>query len=587
MATVAQLKQGALFADRFRVERCVGRGGMGAVYEVVDMTNGERVALKVLAPQLVSDEKHRARFERESTIGNAIHSPHVVRVLEAGIDDDSETPWLTMELLRGEPLKNFVKAHRRLDFGRAAEVLGQVGQALGAAHAAGVIHRDLKPDNVFIIRDESAGIRVKILDFGIAKLAADAGTRTTNVLGSPLWMPPEEAQKAPLSPASDIWSFGLLTFYVLTGHKLWRAGDDEDGNLAQALYEVLIEPIPNPVFRAAKWGVILPEGFGDWFGRTVVREPRARFQTAEEATSSLLAMLALPLPEGTIPIPPESLPSASSGMSGSYPSASQSYSFPPGSGNFPPGTGGFPLSASSSFSSASTSLPAPTAAPKSSTVSWGVGVAGIGVAAVLLAIAGTMISRALADPEQAASTVATPASVPPPPPTVTAEPTASAPVVDAGDAVLAKVDACFAKDDMACARSALEETVFAKSATTHQAQLLYDLCEIQKDASCQKEIAKLYPSLDKSPKRVRTVVDPNARDPNESVFREAMKYSYDDPPRAKELLYPRVQSKKANTQEVALLATICAATHDAACRALIDKNYPGQNVGVIPQPPKK
>ncbi len=580
MATVAQLKQGALFADRFRVERCVGRGGMGAVYEVVDMTNGERVALKVLAPQLVSDEKHRARFERESTIGNAIHSPHVVRVLEAGIDDDSETPWLTMELLRGEPLKNFVKAHRRLDFARAAEVLGQVGQALGAAHAAGVIHRDLKPDNVFIIRDESAGIRVKILDFGIAKLAADAGTRTTNVLGSPLWMPPEEAQKAPLSPASDIWSFGLLTFYVLTGHKLWRAGDDEDGNLAQALYEVLIEPIPNPVFRAAKWGVILPEGFGDWFGRTVVREPRARFQTAEEATSSLLAMLALPLPEGTIPIPPESLPSASSGMSGSYPSASQSYSFPPGSGNFPPGTGGFPLSASSSFSSASTSLPAPAAPAKPNTTSWYVGAAAIGIAMVLLIVAGTMVSRALQDPSPAASAASpTPSAVvPPPPPTeLTPPPTASA-VVDAGDPVLAAVEKCFSKDDMGCARSALEATVFAKTATTYQAQLLYDLCEMQKDAVCQKEIAKLYPTLDKSPKRVRTVVDPNARDPNESVFREAMKYSYDDPPRAKALLIPRVQSRKANQNEVALLATICGATHDAECRQLIDEKYPGNNV---------
>ena len=159
----------------------------------------------------------------------------------------------------------------------------------------------------------------------------------------------------------------------------------------------------------------------------------------------------------------------------------------------------------------------------------------------------------------------------------------SAPVIDAGDPVLAAVEKCLDKDDMACARSALEATVFAKTATTYQAQLLYDLCEIQKDDACKTEIAKLYPKLDKSPKRVRTVRDPSVVDIDKSVFSEAAKYSFEDPPRAIAILMPRVQARKASTQEVALLSTICAARKDEGCRAIIEQKYPGQNFSTVPK----
>ncbi|CAN5612557.1 hypothetical protein BH09MYX1_BH09MYX1_61870 [soil metagenome] len=523
---------------------------MGAVYEVVENETDERFALKVLAPQLVSDEKHRARFARETTIANAIHSPHVVKVIEAGIDDASETPWLTMELLRGESLMVFIRTHGRLDALHALPILGQIGEAIGAAHRAGVIHRDLKPDNVFVVRDPSAVLEVKVLDFGIAKLASDAGTRTTGAMGSPLWMAPEEAQKAPISAAADVWGFGLLAFFVLTGRQLWRASD-EGANVAQALKEVLLEPIPDPVTRAAEWGVTLPRGFGEWFAGCLTRDPSLRFQNADDAWEGLRRILE----RGSIPEPPPSLDPRSGPVTGSHPS-------------FVP-----PVPAPSRRSAAPTS---------GATASWAIGVAGIALATVFLLFAARMIGREM----RAADAPVVPSQngtemLPSSPTTPIVDFPMTLPLapvsIDAGDPVVAAVEACFAKDDRACARTALEQSVFAKTATTYHAQLLYDLCDDQHDAQCDEAVARLYPDVNRAAKRARTLSTPGPAASavvDHSVFTEALPLSVSDPPAARKLLEPRVYAGKATQEEVALLGTICKVSKDADCTRKIAKHYP-------------
>lgn len=528
LVSVAQLRQGALFAGRFRIQRVIGRGGMGAVYEVVDEPTGERQALKVLAPQLVSDPKHRARFAKEATISAEIQSSHIVRVLDAGVDDQTDTPWLSMELLRGDSLAAFVRAHGRLDDDRAADVLGQVAEALGAAHAAGVIHRDVKPDNIFVVRTPHGALDVKVLDFGIAKLASESVGRTTGALGSPLWMAPEEARKEALTPAVDVWAFGLLAFYVLTGRELWRSAE-RDSTIAQALNEVLLEPIPNPILRAQ--GVALPRGFEAWFGACVVRDASLRFQTVRDAWAQLEPILVVPTLPGFIPPPSEVAP------------------------------------------------PAPRNDPAKR---WLVVAGSVSFAIMIFAVAVTSLRRA---GEHAVETdsgpLLAPSSTPAPEESVLFGPSsvASAPPVDAGDLVLAEVKACLRTNDLECAHSVLEPVVSGPNPEAYQVQLLYDLCELQVDRDCMARLAKQHPKVDKRAQRERTLsvpglgsAAPAASGPD--VGAQARDLMKTDRPAARTLLETRVFSLKASRGEANLLWIICHDEKDRTCCATIDTLYP-------------
>jgi serine/threonine protein kinase len=528
---VAQLKTGALFAGRFRIERVVGRGGMGTVYEVLEESTGERHALKVLAPHLVSDPKHRARFAKEAMISSEIQSAHIVPVVDAGIDEKSDTPWLMMELLRGESLVAFVRAHGKLDAPRAADVLGQVAEALGAAHAAGVIHRDLKPDNVFVVRGPDGSLDVRVLDFGIAKLASETVGRTTGAMGSPLWMAPEEAKKDVLTPAVDVWSFGLLAFYVLTGSELWRSA--KDSNIAQALNEVLLEPIPNPILRAHAVGVTLPRGFHEWFDGCVVRDVAQRFANVADAWAPLGSMLRAPPRLSPAPPVPEYVP------------------------------------------------PPPPPPMDAATRRWLAIAGGVALSVLVLVLA---LATLGGPTERAAAASSAPSSVPASEDSVLfAAPDASP--APAADAVLSTVQACLARDDLACAHAALEAAVSAKDASAFHVQLLYDLCDLEADRECTARVAKLHPSVDRRPRRVRTLALPvkvvRAPPPVASGGNRASEVEeasdlirWGQTGRARRLLEPVVFGKYASPKEVDLLWDICKKQDDKDCQKQIAANYP-------------
>jgi alpha-tubulin suppressor-like RCC1 family protein/serine/threonine protein kinase len=306
MSLALPLKPGTMVASDFRVERDLARGGMGTLYVVTQLSTGHERVLKVMHSRLVADPRNRERFLQEARASARIESDHVAQVIAAGFDDHG-IPWIVMELLRGEDLSATLARRNGLTPGEALEVFRQLGHALGAAHTAGLVHRDLKPENIFLAHPRREGVpfTVKLLDFGIAKLLEDSGNaRNTGALGTPLWMAPEQAERSPLSPASDVWAMGLVAFTVLTGKSYWYAGNDPDVPIERVLREVFVDAIEPASARAAALGVGVPAGFDPWFARCVVRDPSQRFRSATEAVAALVPVLLGPGPTSEVPLTP-------------------------------------------------------------------------------------------------------------------------------------------------------------------------------------------------------------------------------------------------------------------------------------------
>ena len=294
---LASLQPGAIFAGDFRVVRPLSEGGMGAVYVVEQLSTGRQRALKLMLPQLVADPKLRARFEQEARIGSRIESEHVIEVVGAGVDATTGAPWLAMELLRGEDLASLVR--RSGPFPRAAmlEILGQLCHALGAAHNAGIVHRDLKPENVFVAQSKQMGVlhTVKVLDFGIAKVVAEAKTTATDAVGSPMWMAPEQtARMGVIGPQTDVWAIGLIVFHLLTARYFWRSAEDEGATVAHLLREIVMDPMALASQRAREVGMeaAMSPSFDAWFARSTDRDPLRRFPHASAQFEALGACLA-------------------------------------------------------------------------------------------------------------------------------------------------------------------------------------------------------------------------------------------------------------------------------------------------------
>jgi eukaryotic-like serine/threonine-protein kinase len=204
---------------RFRLVRVLGEGGMGVVWEVIEDSTGKRRAAKFLRDEERSDMMVR-RLRKEAQAVSAIRHPNVVGVVELAVDDDG-TPVIVMELLDGETLGARLEREGCLSVGQTAAILRPVVSALRAAHESAVIHRDLKPDNIFLKVDESGAVDVRVLDFGIAKHAnvpQDSLSITGTLLGTPLYMSPEQAAgERDLDARTDVWSIAIILYECLTG----------------------------------------------------------------------------------------------------------------------------------------------------------------------------------------------------------------------------------------------------------------------------------------------------------------------------------------------------------------------------------
>ena len=281
MSSAEGLAAGSVFADRYTVVRRLGSGGMGAVYEVMHHETRRKRALKVLLPILVSDPDARQRFAQEATITAELESEHLVETFDAGIDRVSGCPFLVMELLRGESLGSFLASGRRLSPPQVLDILQQVARTLDRTHAAGIIHRDIKPDNLFLTNREDGTLRVKVLDFGIAKLTQLASkSRNTVNIGTPLYMAPEQLEGARLDHACDLFSLAHVAFELLTAESYWEPELRRVQNTL-ALLKVMEGPLPEPPsVRAARLGAQCAPAFDAWFLRATARQPATRYPSA-------------------------------------------------------------------------------------------------------------------------------------------------------------------------------------------------------------------------------------------------------------------------------------------------------------------
>jgi serine/threonine protein kinase/hemoglobin-like flavoprotein/class 3 adenylate cyclase len=290
MGLASNIGLDSVVGDDFKILRRIGEGGMGTVFAARQLTTGHERAIKVMHSPFALDLRARERFEQEARIGSRIASDHVVQVVAAGIDEDTRTPWLAMELLAGQDLERHIQTHGALPLSDATLVIGQVIHALGAAHDVDVVHRDIKPENIFLSTSRVVGVpfMVKILDFGVAKLRSSVRSATVAV-GTPGYMAPEQSQASEdIGPAADLWSLGLVVFRMLTGSFFWRAAADNAG-MPPLWREMLIDPIPRASERAAEIGCeeLLPAGFDEWFAACVERDPSLRFQHARAAGRAL------------------------------------------------------------------------------------------------------------------------------------------------------------------------------------------------------------------------------------------------------------------------------------------------------------
>jgi serine/threonine-protein kinase len=221
------LTEGALVGDRFRVQRIIGRGGMGEVYAARHTQTGKDVALKLIRTTPGSGDEQVRRFLREARAATAIQHPNVIEVFDVFAEPDG-TPVMVMELLKGEPLSKRLARERAFPLHVVAELLVPACRALQAAHAKGIVHRDLKPDNIFLATTPS-GTVPKVLDFGIAKVldptkisseTQGQQTNTGSILGTPHYMSYEQAMSdKTVDHRTDVWSMGVMIFEALTGRR--------------------------------------------------------------------------------------------------------------------------------------------------------------------------------------------------------------------------------------------------------------------------------------------------------------------------------------------------------------------------------
>lgn len=271
-----------IVADRYELVDLLGHGASGAVYAARDLMDSQRskVAIKLLHRHLRSSKGHTARFQREIRALSEIAHSAVVRVLDSGTDVDG-THYLVMELLEGELLGERIE--RGMEVREVMEVGRQLLGALTAAHDRGIVHRDIKPENLFLARSPNGSIRLKILDFGIAKLVRpdtvlSFQTLDGLILGTPEYMSPEVCRGEKLSEAADLWAAAAVLFHLLAGYPPFE--DEQVGRL-------LLKIVKGPAPRLAELHPEVPNHLATAIDRALERDPSARWQSAREFATGL------------------------------------------------------------------------------------------------------------------------------------------------------------------------------------------------------------------------------------------------------------------------------------------------------------
>jgi eukaryotic-like serine/threonine-protein kinase len=280
---VMSVKVGRVIAGKYRLERPLAKGGMGSVWIGRHLLLDVAVAVKFMDPAFAEHGELRARFDREAKASAQMKSPHVVQVHDYGFDAD--TAFLVMELLEGEDLATRLARVGRLPLPAASAILTQACKGLRRAHELGIVHRDLKPGNIFLARHDDEEI-VKVLDFGIAKVigpaASGSATATGSLIGSPLYMSPEQIRRSKeVDFRSDLWALGVILYECITGCVPFNG---------QEVGDILVAICTDPVRPPSRLAPFLPPEVDRFFERALARDPAGRFQSAREMAEAFAAL---------------------------------------------------------------------------------------------------------------------------------------------------------------------------------------------------------------------------------------------------------------------------------------------------------
>ncbi len=269
---------GQVLADKYRIEELISSGGMGSVYRGTHVLMDKTVAVKVLRPSLAADEKIVARFSREARAASKISHPHALSVTDFG-ESENGVVFLVMEYLDGRTLKQIIRDEGPIPLPRAVEILRQIGGALDAAHGEGVVHRDLKSDNIMLLSSSGTDY-AKVLDFGIAKIKEAEGTYDPGltapdlVIGTPQYMSPEQCSQSPdIDARSDIYSLGVILYEMLVGHVPFTGGSP-----TAIMLQHLQHQAPSVLDERSD----VPEAIGRVVARALEKRPEDRYQTVGE-----------------------------------------------------------------------------------------------------------------------------------------------------------------------------------------------------------------------------------------------------------------------------------------------------------------
>ena len=258
---------------RYLIDRQVGIGGMGTVFSATDERLGRRVAVKLLKEELASEPRFLERFRREARAAAALSHPNVAGVFDYG--EEGGRPFIVMELIHGRDLSRVMRDDGPLGVDRTQKIAGQIALALGHAHSAGLIHRDVKPHNVIVMDDD----HVKVTDFGIARATGESTlTATGTILGTAQYISPEQAAGEALGPPSDVYSLGIVLFEMLTGAVPFTG----DSPVSVALRHVRDEvPAPSTIDPS------IPPELDEFVARATAKQPEDRFADGNAFASAL------------------------------------------------------------------------------------------------------------------------------------------------------------------------------------------------------------------------------------------------------------------------------------------------------------
>jgi eukaryotic-like serine/threonine-protein kinase len=285
------LHPGMMITPSLRLVRQLGEGGMGSVWEAEHLTLHSRVAVKCLSATMLNNVEAKARFEREALAAAQIRSPHVVGVLDHGFGPDG-TPFIVLEMLEGEDLASRLARQRVIEPVEMGRIVSHICKALSKAHSLGIVHRDIKPDNIFLT-DIDGEPFAKILDFGIAKRTEDhsMGVTSTGVMiGTPYYMSPEQVLSSKdVDSRADLWSLAVVVYHCLTGRRPF------EGETIGALC-IAIDRAKFPVATTVR--PELPASIDRFFQKALCRNPDGRFASAREMEQEFLGALS-GMPSGT------------------------------------------------------------------------------------------------------------------------------------------------------------------------------------------------------------------------------------------------------------------------------------------------